>query len=482
MWHYKPADGYFGDPIPFFWDGVYHMFYLKAPLEPKRHGADFTHYAHVSTRDFLTWTEHKPVIFPEEGAPDAKSCWTGCVIHHDGVFYLFYTGHDRGHPTRPQSICLATSRDMENWEKSPDNPILLPDTNRFKISDWRDPFVFWSEPDQCFLMSITTMVNGADFYTAGALAYARSADLLHWEIDEVYYNPGNHGYPECSDLFELGGRHYVLMSIFHKTAYRFGPTNRGPWQTGRTDSFDGVMNYAAKSLSDGTNRFVVGWIRTRQGRRDSGGWEWGGHMAFPRQIVQDADGTLFSKLPDQFEAIRGEEIFSMEDKGSTRPVYGTWQAQDRGVRRLHSSPLYGELKLEATASSFDLELEFTLDPGTRSGGLIFGANGEDHPGYEVCVDLRLQQLLIRKHGQRFGCYVCQDVHVSPGETMRLRVIVEEDIVEAFLNGRYALASRCYQVGADAPLGFFIEEGSGALTRARVCALAEMPSLVMAAGG
>jgi hypothetical protein len=74
------------------------------------------------------------------------------------------------------------------------------------------------------------------------------------------------------------------------------------------------------------------------------------------------------------------------------------------------------------------------------------------------------------------------VHVSPGETMRLRVIVEEDIVEAFLNGRYALASRCYQVGADAPLGFFIEEGSGALTRARVCALAEMPSLVMAAGG
>ena len=52
MLHYKPSDGYVADTIPFFWDGVYHLFYLKAPLEPKRNSSDFTVYAHISTQDF----------------------------------------------------------------------------------------------------------------------------------------------------------------------------------------------------------------------------------------------------------------------------------------------------------------------------------------------------------------------------------------------------------------------------------------------
>lgn len=476
MWHYRPDDGYFGDPIPFYWEGVYHLFYLKAPLEPKRYGADFTHYAHVSSRDFLTWREHPPVIFPDAGGPDQISCWTGCIFHHKGVFHLFYTGHDKEHPTRPQTICLATSRDLESWDKHPANPISLPDPRRFKITDWRDPFVFWNEAEQCFMMSITTMMKGANFFKAGALVYARSKDLLHWEIGDVYYNPGNHGFPECSDLFTMGGRHYVVMSIFDKTAYRFSDGLYGPWRTGRTDSFDGVMNYAAKSLADEHNRYILGWIRTRTGRRDSGNWEWGGHLSFPRQMVQDQDGTLFSRLPDQFAALRGESLYALEAGEQVEVAYGHWDRTAKGMRSA-ANQLYAELAFPAAASSFDLDLVFTLDNGTRSGGLIFGASAPEHPGYEVCVEMRQQQLIIRKHGKRFGCYACQDIHVKPGEKLSLRVIVEADMVEVFLNDRYALASRCYQVGRDAPMGFFIEEGSGELQGSAVHALAEAPALV-----
>lgn len=478
MWHYRPDDGYFGDPIPFYWQGVYHLFYLKAPMEPKRYGADFTPYEHISTRDFLTWQEHPQAIAPEEGKPDAKSCWTGCIFHHEGTFFLFYTGHDAGHPTRPQSICVATSRDLDHWKKSPNNPILLPDTSKFKITDWRDPFVFWNEAEECFMMSITTMMKEANFFKAGALVFARSQDLENWEIGDVYYNPGNHGFPECSDLFELGGRHYAIMSIFNKTCYRFAPTLNGPWSTGRTDSFDSTMNYAAKSIFDGTNRFVLGWIRTRLGRRDSGNWEWGGHLSFPRQIVQEPDGTLFVKLPEQFAALRGEPLFMLEES-TPSVVYGSWQRGRDGAMELVVSPLYGELALGVDASSFDAEIVFTLEEGTRSGGLIFGSDeANNHPGYEVCVDMRQQQLFIRKHCCRHTCYVNQDIEVRPGDTLRLRVIVEADMVEVFLNDRYALASRCYQVGRDAPMGFYLEEGSGVLAEASVYTLAKRPDAVL----
>ena len=300
MWHYRPTDGYFGDPIPFFWDGVYHMFYLKAPLEPKRHGASFTSYAHVSTRDFLSWVEHPTVIEPTPGGPDSESCWTGSIIEKGGIFYLFYTGFAGWTAPNPQTICVATSRDLDHWEKHPGNPILLPDTRKYQLAHWRDPFVFWSEDEGCYLMSITTMLHDANYFKAGTLVMARSRDLETWEIGDIFYSPGNHGYPECSDIFRMGDHWYLVASILDKTCYRIGETPLGPWRAGRTDSFDGVLNYAAKTLGEGMERYFLGWIRTKNGRRDGGHWEWAGYLSFPRQLVQAPDGTLYAKLPEQF--------------------------------------------------------------------------------------------------------------------------------------------------------------------------------------
>ena len=308
MLHYKPVDGYFGDPIPFFWQGVYHVFYLKAPLEPKRYGADFTPYEHLSTRDFIHWKEHSQVIAPSVDGPDALSCWTGSVFHKDGLFYLFYTGHNTRDQQRPQTICLATSADLETWEKSDRNPIMAPNPDLFQRSDWRDPFILWNEQEQCYMMSITTIRTGDCYAKGGSLAVARSRDLHEWKVGEVFYNPGNHNYPECSDIFQLGDYWYLVTSIYDKTCYLVGDSPLGPWRRARTDSFDGVLNYAMKTLCDGENRFALGWIRTRGGRTDQGPWEWGGHMSFPRQLVPHDDGTLFVKLPDQFRTIARVKI------------------------------------------------------------------------------------------------------------------------------------------------------------------------------
>ena len=50
--HYRPADGWFGDAIPFYWEDVYHVFYLKIPEKdgPVRWG-------HVASRDLVHWTD-----------------------------------------------------------------------------------------------------------------------------------------------------------------------------------------------------------------------------------------------------------------------------------------------------------------------------------------------------------------------------------------------------------------------------------------
>ena len=115
---YKPSDGFVGDVIPFYWDGVYHAFYLKAPLPPLRDGAHHTPYAHVASRDLVHWEELPLAIEPgPPGSPDSVSCFTGSVIERDGAFYMFYTGFPG--EDKPQTVCLAKSSDLINWEQRP---------------------------------------------------------------------------------------------------------------------------------------------------------------------------------------------------------------------------------------------------------------------------------------------------------------------------------------------------------------------------
>ena len=44
--HFRPAGGYFGDTVPFFWEGTYHLSYLKRQVDPRRR-VRYTPYCHV---------------------------------------------------------------------------------------------------------------------------------------------------------------------------------------------------------------------------------------------------------------------------------------------------------------------------------------------------------------------------------------------------------------------------------------------------
>lgn len=115
---YQPKDGFVGDVIPFYWEGVWHAFYLKAPLPPTRKIADGTSYAHLTSHDLVYWEEWPTVVEPgSPDEPDFVSCWTGSFIERNGVFHLFYVGY-RGLDD-PQTICHATSQDLYTWEKDP---------------------------------------------------------------------------------------------------------------------------------------------------------------------------------------------------------------------------------------------------------------------------------------------------------------------------------------------------------------------------
>jgi len=65
--HYCPENGWFGDAMPTYHEGVYHIYFNKpcrfynAPRGSFRGG-----WGHISTRDFITFTEHPDAFLYED--------------------------------------------------------------------------------------------------------------------------------------------------------------------------------------------------------------------------------------------------------------------------------------------------------------------------------------------------------------------------------------------------------------------------------
>ena len=56
--HFTAADGWFGDPMPLWHDGIYHIYYTKRFPAPSDDERDMIGWGHISSPDLLHWTEH----------------------------------------------------------------------------------------------------------------------------------------------------------------------------------------------------------------------------------------------------------------------------------------------------------------------------------------------------------------------------------------------------------------------------------------
>jgi len=61
------------------------------------------------------------------------------------------------------------------------------------------------------------------------------------------------------------------------------------------------------SVTNGKNRYMVGWEPIRENCRDSGRHLWGGNILV-HELVQREDGTLGVRMPDTIEQSFTEEI------------------------------------------------------------------------------------------------------------------------------------------------------------------------------
>ena len=136
---YTPDHARVGDVIPYYENGEFKLFYLKN-WNPY-FGSDKTYGWHLLTTKDLIHYESETAIGILGG--------TGCIIKVEGLYHLYYCVFE-DQPQR-QYVCHATSTDLTNWTKYPDETF-GPDESIYLLTDWRDPHVIWNEEEKCWWM------------------------------------------------------------------------------------------------------------------------------------------------------------------------------------------------------------------------------------------------------------------------------------------------------------------------------------------
>ncbi len=148
-------------------------------------------FSHASSEDLRHWEIHPPVIsISNDTYPDGKgrfkdrNVWAPHVIKHDGEYWMFYTSVNQ-HVS--QSISLARSKNLFEWEEYEDNPVFTLEGvdwahwRRDRWGDCRDPVVL--KDGGKFYLYVTASAKGPG--ERGAIGVAESDDLIHWKNPQI---------------------------------------------------------------------------------------------------------------------------------------------------------------------------------------------------------------------------------------------------------------------------------------------------------
>jgi beta-fructofuranosidase len=460
---YSPSDGRCGDYIPFYWDGEWHLFYIHTNGSP---------WKHIGTRDFVHFTDYGTAI-PAGGLQDQdRDIWTGCVIEKDGLFHIFYTGHN-GNPKEAglnfsQVIMHASSEDLVHWQKDPEWR-LPPDLARYTGGGWRDPHVFWNPDEGLYWMVLTADIIDALPKRGGCTALFTSKDLRTWDSQGPIWTPFLYDSHECPDVFRMGDWWYLVFSAYStqwETHYRMARTPHGPWLAPADEFFDGRAFYAAKTATDGQRRFIIGWHCVKENDKDEGKYLWGGNLCV-HELVQHTDGTLGVKLLREIAgAFRQETILSPS------PEVGPWDVAS-GRITADAMGRFSFLRLARMPDPCLVTTTMEIEPGTKSCGVMLRVGGANlDQWYQVRLEPGNGRVVFDRANRYFADHSFieeRPVHFQPGHSVKLEVVACGSIFSIYVNGDVALTARGYDYSRG-DVGLYVAEGKATFSGTRVSSM------------
>lgn len=433
LFHFTPPDNWTNDPNGLvYYDGEYHLFYQYNP-----YGKTWGHmsWGHAVSTDLLQW-QHLPVAlreYQDAATGDSTMIFSGTVVVDKNTSGLcngpdclvaIYTSHvhTKGEGLR-QHQSLAFSNDKgRTWQRYEKNPVL--DIQR---KDFRDPKVFWYEPDEKWVMVLVV----PDLYR---VQFYESRNLTQWSLLSEFGPEGDTARIwECPDLYQLpvanesgkkkwvlslSGSHpqgprFVGMQYFvgEFDGKRFAADSAMQWPRYVDYGKDFYAGIVFNNIADQARVVMIGWVNNWAYANNIPATDYRGAMSLPRElslIKEGSDYVLVQKPIREAEKLKQQSIEGLKD---------------------------------AVGSRMELQLEL---PATENSGIYVFANenektaiGFDAATQELYID-RTQSGAVDFHPDFSSV---ERVKVAPIDgKISLQIFLDHPIIEVFAQGGRAVVT------------------------------------------
>ena len=196
LYHHTPLYGWMNDANGLVYkDGEYHLYFQHNP-----YGSMWgnMHWGHSVSKDLVHWEHLDPAIVRDT----LGHIFSGSAIvdknnsagYGENTIIAFYTSHRNvpGGQSQVQSMAYSTDNGR-TYTKYEQNPVLTPFDG---LQNFRDPKVFWYEPEQKWIMIVSADKN---------MRFYSSANLKQWEYMSEFgegFGPQPNQF-ECPDFIQL---------------------------------------------------------------------------------------------------------------------------------------------------------------------------------------------------------------------------------------------------------------------------------------
>ena len=189
IYHHTPTYGWMNDPNGMFYkDGVWNIYFQHNPFGSQWENMTW---GHSTSTDLMHWKFEGDAILPDA----LGTIFSGSAVVDKnntagfgaGAVIAYYTSAGK-----VQKQCMAVSTDGgKTFKKDVDNPVLVSN-----IPDFRDPHVFWYEPESKWILIVSEKQHMKIF---------SSKNLRDWTFESDFGEGyGSHdGVWECPDLIEV---------------------------------------------------------------------------------------------------------------------------------------------------------------------------------------------------------------------------------------------------------------------------------------
>ena len=442
-----------GDPNgAFFANGRYHLMYLY-----NRTGSGFC-WGHVSSTDLVHWRHHHDAIGP--GAGDEGCFSGGAFLDDDGTAYLSYW---MLWGAKGIGLAKNTDPDFEHWQKLAENPVIQ--SSEWGISEQKDeagksihfgsadPSNIWKKDGEYYMLTGSLLVlnkfgrapESPVSEQGDRLYLLKSKDLKSWKYLGVFYDrkpewtdrsednmcPSFLPLPSSPDGGKPSGKHLLLFISHNKGCQyyvgQYGQDHFTPDNHGRMTWVDNTY-FAPEALIDGHGRQIMwAWLTDNPPNEKANGWS--GVYGLPRTLWLGEDGTLRMRPVKEIESLRG--------RGKT------WANFD--------IPVSGELPIHGVRGDcFEMVIESTI-LGAGPFGVKLRASKDGKEKTLVYYDAKKGSLVMDT--TKSGLSVRKTVESAPfslkrGEPLKLRIFVDQSVVEVYANDRQAITRRVYPTQND----------------------------------